>query len=226
MIVIVWLASFPRSGNTYLRIVLNRLYGVRTSVVYDIDGVASRLGEALVGYQDRPASYAAMRQSDVVYFIKTHRKRDARVEEADQAVCLVRDGRDALVSWARQRSENDPGSYRSTLRDMIDASAATSTGSWGGNILSWLQPSSTLVRFEALVADPHAIAAQIIDEVAPRPMQCDAQLPSFRELQRVDPLFFRRGTTASYREELPDDLESLFWAQPDNREAMARLGYG
>ncbi len=42
--VIVWLASFPRSGNTFLRILLHRLYGVRSSVVYDVDGVAQRLG--------------------------------------------------------------------------------------------------------------------------------------------------------------------------------------
>ena len=35
---IVWVGSFPRSGNTFLRIVLNRVYSVRTSVVYDFDG--------------------------------------------------------------------------------------------------------------------------------------------------------------------------------------------
>src|ERR1700754_5135896 len=50
---IVWLASFPRSGNTFLRIVLHRLYGVRTSTVYDVDGVAERLGKDLIGFTDR-----------------------------------------------------------------------------------------------------------------------------------------------------------------------------
>ena len=35
--VIVWLASYPRSGNTFLRIVLHRLYGVPTYSVYDDD---------------------------------------------------------------------------------------------------------------------------------------------------------------------------------------------
>jgi hypothetical protein len=43
--VIVWVASFPRSGNTLLRIVLHRLYGIGTSTVYDVDGVAKRLGK-------------------------------------------------------------------------------------------------------------------------------------------------------------------------------------
>lgn len=54
---IVWLSSFPRSGNTFLRIVLHRMYGLRTSVVYDYDGVAERIGRLLVGYEDRPAGY-------------------------------------------------------------------------------------------------------------------------------------------------------------------------
>ena len=54
VLVIVWVASFPRSGNTFLRIILNRLYGVRTSVVYDVDGVAVRLGSDLVGFEEAP----------------------------------------------------------------------------------------------------------------------------------------------------------------------------
>jgi hypothetical protein len=57
---IVWLASFPRSGNTFLRIVLHRLYGVRTSTVYDVDGVAERLGKDLIGFTDRSGSLSDM----------------------------------------------------------------------------------------------------------------------------------------------------------------------
>ena len=63
---IVWLASFPRSGNTFLRILLHRLYRVRSSVVYDVDGVAERLGESLVGFEQQPMSYDEMRASDAV----------------------------------------------------------------------------------------------------------------------------------------------------------------
>jgi hypothetical protein len=64
---IVWVSSFPRSGNTFLRILLHRLYGVRTSVVYDVDGVATRLGEALVGFEERPAAIHAMRTDKQVH---------------------------------------------------------------------------------------------------------------------------------------------------------------
>jgi hypothetical protein len=52
--VIIWVASFPRSGNTFLRIILKQLYGVYTSTVYDVDGVAARLGPDLIGFEERP----------------------------------------------------------------------------------------------------------------------------------------------------------------------------
>ncbi len=49
---IVWLASYPRSGNTFLRLVLHRLFGVPTYSVYeDDDPVAQRVGPELVGYR-------------------------------------------------------------------------------------------------------------------------------------------------------------------------------
>jgi hypothetical protein len=116
--VIVWIASFPRSGNTFLRIVLNRLYGVRTSVVYDFDGVADRLGAPLVGFEERPGTFAAMRESPEVHLVKTHRPHDELILDGDKAICLVRDGRDCLVSWARQRSEGGVRGFADELRDM------------------------------------------------------------------------------------------------------------
>jgi len=226
---IVWLASFPRSGNTFLRILLHRLYGITTSVVYDVDGVARRVGEELVGYTVRSGSYEAMRQSETLHFIKTHRQRDDLVDDADRAICLVRDGRDALVSWARQRSEADRSQYRPILEALIETSSPKGTGSWGRNVLSWVQspPTHTVqVRYETLIADPDAAAARIVGAVAPRlRLRVDPQIPSFVELQRVDPLFFRRGMVGTHRDELPDDLHSLFWSRPDNRDAMSLLGY-
>ena len=98
---IVWIASFPRSGNTFLRIVLNRLYGVRTSVAYDFDGVADRLGPSLVGFEERPGTFAAMRESPGVHLVKTHQPRDEQLVNGDKAICLVRDGGTA---WSRGRA--------------------------------------------------------------------------------------------------------------------------
>ncbi|BEL13021.1 hypothetical protein Q0Z83_112120 [Actinoplanes sichuanensis] len=226
---LVWVASFPRSGNTFLRIILHRLYGVRTSTVYDVDGVAARLGSDLIGFTERPGELTDLRASDEPHFIKTHRQRDADVSEGDYAICLVRDGRDALVSWARQDSEDDPARYEAELRAKILRDTAVGTGSWGNNVLSWLQPPAAhrvLLRYEDLTRDPWAAVPPVIARIAPQlAVRPEAHVPSLDELRRHDDRFFRRGRTGSHYDELPDDLHELFWSRPDNRAAMALLGY-
>lgn len=227
---IVWLASFPRSGNTFLRILLNRLYGVQSSTVYDVDGVARRLGEGFVGYEERPASYAAMRASDAVHFVKTHRQRDADVDEADRAICLVRDGRDSLVSWARMMSEDDPAQFEPRLREMIERDTPTGTGSWGNNVLSWLQPAAgqrMVLRYDELIAEPVRVVAEAMAVLVPEMRPVGAtEAPDFTALREADALFFRRGVVGSHRDELSGELHELFWSRPGNAEAMALLGYG
>jgi hypothetical protein len=227
---IVWVASFPRSGNTFLRIVLHRLYGVRTSTVYDVDGVAARIGRDIVGYEDRTMSYEAMRGSSTTHFVKTHRPRDESIQEADAAICLVRDGRDALVSWAHQISERCGRPYEDELRTLIAEPAERGAGSWGRNVLSWLEPLGqrrVVLTYDELVGSPRATVEHVMTTIGPAPCaQGDAALPSFADLHTTDNRFFRRGVTGSHRDELPRDLEALFWAQPDNAAAMARLGWG
>jgi hypothetical protein len=225
---IVWVASFPRSGNTFLRIVLHRHFGIRTSVVYDFDGVAERVGGELIGFQDRPASYDDMRRSDDVHFVKTHRQRDDRIHEGDKAICLVRDGRDALVSWARHRSESDPRTFEAHLEEMISTRAERGTGGWGKNILSWLQPSAEhriVLRYADLIAEPTATVMRAVDalglDLQPRR---EALIPGFMELHRVDRGFFRRGINGSYLDEMPENLLDLFWSKPENAAAMALIG--
>jgi hypothetical protein len=227
--VIVWVASFPRSGNTFLRIVLHRLCGVRTSTVYDIDGVAERLGKDLIGFTDRPGGLSEMRAVDEPHFVKTHRQRDADVDEDDRAICLVRDGRDALVSWARQASEEDPSTYEDEIRSKVLRVSTAGTGSWGTNVLSWLRPSAphrVVLRYEDLIRDPHATVTPIIATVAPAlGLRPEAAIPSLVELRGHDDLFFRRGRTGGHRDELPTELHELFWSRIDNQAAMALLGY-
>jgi hypothetical protein len=226
---IVWVASFPRSGNTFLRIVLHRMYGIRTGTVYDVDGVAARLGPDLIGFADGPGSLDELRTAPDAYFIKTHRQRDADVDDGDPAICLVRDGRDALVSWARQRSETDPSRYEPELRAMILRQDNVGTGSWGSNILSWREPPAPhrlMLRYEDLIRAPATTVAAVVAALAPTitPL-VDVTIPSFDELRRADEQFFRRGRTGSYRDELPVDLHELFWSRADNRAAMRLLGY-
>jgi hypothetical protein len=226
--VIVWVASFPRSGNTFLRIVMNRLYGVRTSVVYDFDGVADRLGPSLVGFEERPATFAAMRKSPQVHLVKTHRPRDELILDGDKAICLVRDGRDCLVSWARQRTEDGVRCFADELRDLIFLPAGRGAGQWGWNVLSWLQPAHPeriMLRYEDLIDQPGATVRRVTDALSLGLVPAaTAAIPTFAELHQADGRFFRRGFNGTYRDELPEDLHRAFWAEPGNAAAMALLG--
>lgn len=103
---IVWLAAYPRSGNTFLRVVLHRLYGVPTYSVYeDDDPVAQRVGPALVGYRPRQADRQLIADGPEVHLVKTHKRRRAG---GHPVIYLVRDGRDAVVSAARLRAATEP----------------------------------------------------------------------------------------------------------------------
>jgi hypothetical protein len=224
---IVWIASFPRSGNTFLRILLHRIYGVPTSTVYDVDGVAERVGAALVGAVDRPASVAEFRAAPGIHFVKTHRPRDASVADDDRAICLVRDGRDAVVSWARLESESDPSAYEAQLRTKI--LNRSGTGTWGANVLSWLEPPSpgrVLLRYEDLIAKPETAVKSVVSALAPDLAPGPApDIPTLATLKESDPKFFRRGQVGSHDDELSPDLHTLFWSLPENRRAMDLLGY-
>jgi len=222
---IVWIASFPRSGNSFLRIVLHRCFGIRSSVVYDFDGAAARVGPAVLGYQDRPASYEEMRASPDPHFIKTHKQCDDRIDPADKAICLVRDGRDALVSYARQRSEPEPERYEEILAALIETRTERGTGGWGQNVMSWLQPaaaSRSVLRYQDLITHPLTSVGASLREIGlDSPAASGATVPSFAELHALDPLFFRRGHSRTYEDEMPRSLEERFWSIPDNSAAMA-----
>jgi hypothetical protein len=245
---IIWLASYPRSGNTFLRIVLHRLYGTPTYSIYqDDDPVAQRVGPSLVGYRPKPVDRAAMAECAEVFFVKTHKRRKL---DGHPAIYLVRDGRDAVVSHARLRhalqqeepqqlgtlgtssTPDPPVPFEQFLRNEITrpyVEGQPSSGTWGGNVLSWLKadgPPTTIIKYEDLIVDPvsacyRAVSSLPTDLVADK----NACIPSFSDLHHIDPIFFRKGAMQSYRQEMSQYLQNLFGAQPENALAMHELGY-
>jgi hypothetical protein len=170
-----------------------------------------------------------------VHFVKTHKRRKA---DGHPAIYLVRDGRDSVVSAAKLRAtiESAPDEGKSRferlLREEITRpyiAGQPSSGIWGGHVLSWLDGPApfAVLRFEDLVADPRGAATLAVSSLMPDLVPAaDVSIPSFDELHGIDPVFFRRGVARSHRDEMPDELHELFWAQPENAVAMRRLGYG
>ena len=223
---IIWLASYPRSGNTFFRLLLNHAYGVGSYSIYNRDR-RGPVGD-IIGHQLMDRSLEQMAVDPKPHFVKTH---EVAGEDHYPAIALVRDGRDALVSYAhfilayeRAGDPSDPLAYRQTLHDLIAHDA--SFGGWSANVLSWAdRPATTLVKFEDLVRDPLPTlerARADIGQAVSGPGD-SRRVPSFAELREQIPQFFRRGQVGAWQVELPEDLHELFWRR--HGSAMDRFGY-
>jgi sulfotransferase family protein len=219
---IVWIASFPRSGNNLCLLTLSKVFDAETGSALNPESLRSRLS------LDRSVDLRpALRELDETVFVKTHRT--AEPADDDPALYLVRDGRDSLVSYAhfmqaRGDSQYESLSFEETLAALIEREDHP-YGSWSANVRSWLDRDAPtqVLRFEELIEDPVRAVRRAMRALRinlPEPL---GRLPSFGELHERNPLVFRRGKVGSWRSELPKRLEKRFWRL--HGAEMEELGY-
>lgn len=98
----------------------------------------------------------------------------------DPAICLVHDGRDALVSWARQASEQDPATFETHVASMITRAGAIGAGGWGSNVLSCLRPAAAhrpVLTYPQLTATPEAPQTTALPALPWERSMCHARQP-------------------------------------------------
>ena len=223
---IVWLASYPRSGNTFLRVVLGAVFGLETYTLYDErPEAAPELGpapplplsgpEPLVGLPFDVRKFAGRSELHVV---KTHDPpRDAR-----PAIYVVRDGREATASYFHYHRDvlDRPVSIDSLIRGKVGF------GSWGRHVAMWnpqRRPNTLVLRFEELTANPIAQVERIGSFLGVKPV--GRRVPSFDDLKRTAPTFFRSGRTDSWRKLFTHEEHALFWdLHGDEMRAFAYAG--
>ncbi|MEM1319708.1 MAG: glycosyltransferase [Bacteroidota bacterium] len=220
----IWLASFPRSGNTFFRNVLHEVYGISSST-FHLDA-------------QRPLDQH-YEQFPVVktHLLPGHLKPNS---QDIKSVYILRDGRDALVSIAHHRKDIvQPGSdFYNNLLEAILALGGSHFGGWSENVRQWTERADVVIRFEDLIQNP----IQEIEKLRglldlPTP-QLD-KLPTFESLKFGRPAYgggkgkdfdsqrlqkhFRRGKVGAWKEEMPPELEHLFWCQ--HGATMEKWGY-
>lgn len=223
-----WLASFPRSGNTFVRNILYEVFGL-TSGTWDVD-------DAGVVLEPQCFSHPV---------VKTHMLPGALPhDQGMKAVYLVRDGRDAMVSIAHHRSDIvAPGSnFLNNMKAAIYAENDSFFGGWSKNVEQWLARADLVIRYEDLICDP-AAATERIRQLAGLPQSDYSRIPGFRELKYGTPRYgsgmdrdlseeerkalatknFRKGKAGAWQEEMPQELVDLFWSI--HGDTMVRLGY-
>lgn len=189
---IIWLASYPRSGNTLLRTLLHQCFDIRT---YD-DEIGTRLlGVLDVGaaaldsdwddfYTHASASKTALK------LVKTHK----HPRDDHPAIYIYRDGRMATQSYLEfHRSYVDNGSSK-TLLDLVVGDDYY--GSWSNHYHVWAtRTAPTLfISFEDLVEAKPSLIKQIGDFLRVAPVNLIWSNP-MTQLQQKKPDFFRSGST-------------------------------
>jgi hypothetical protein len=232
---IVWIASYPRSGNSFFRILLKHIYGQNSYSLHN-DALIGNMGASeIIGHEKLPVELDELAETDELHFIKTH----FFPPDGGQAIYLIRDGRDVCVSFAdfqvafKQRSElfarvkkivgiND---FERALKRIILGRAGF--GSWSNHAMGWTDQRevgrTVVVRYEDLIVDPIGQVNKSLDSLNLNLLPRGDQVPSFEELHSKWPNFFRRGIAGSWREKMSEESHELFWQ--NHGEVMVKFGY-
>jgi hypothetical protein len=187
---IVWLASYPKSGNTWVRAFLHnyivngtQAHSINELVDFSVAEAAAAFfaspGEILSPEQVqalRPAMHERLtRLHPGLVFVKTHNANLAlhgvpfcTPEQTAGAIYIVRDPRDVALSYAAYTGKS--------VDEMIEFMAAEGAAnasdgvqvfellsSWSEHVVSWVAaPKRLLVRYEDLLAEPVRYFGRVI----------------------------------------------------------------
>jgi hypothetical protein len=227
---VIWLASFPRSGNTMLRMMLRTVFGAATHSKYEAIGdrppeaagrwtvnpVGQRIGASFYSEAEGwPRFLARARESEGTYLVKTH---DAP-EGADKAIYVVRNGLVATDSY-RHFLEGALGRPVAWPELVV---APQPFENWSNHLDAWqpeARPETLLLRYEVLVHDP-SLAIRLIRDFTGLPVQTEWTDP-WHAVHAEAPGFFRRGRTTIPAELTDGELQCFMRS---HAAWMERLGY-
>ena len=220
---IIWLASYPRSGNTFFRVILNTVFQIKTYSIYNDTGdiAADDATSDIVGHTMLPSDFdiEKARRSKTAYYIKTHElMENFSISPKDKVIYLIRDGRESTLSFAKYLKNYYK--HSDDLTDVIYGN--TPFGAWGEHVMGWTQLQNyLLIRFETLTDDPTSQLKKIADYLGISAKE--AKIPTFEELQQINPTFFRSGKKDSWKNVFTPQEHLAFWLR--NYEPMIRFGY-
>lgn len=138
---VIWLASWPRSGNTLLRAILWHRFGLRSASVYANDLEGNTTLESYAGHLERGPAPSLGFGDGELKLVKTHEK----PMDAGRAIYVVRDGRAACVSLWHYWGGEVP------MEDVIEGRHRF--GTWADHLEAWKpweRPDTLLIDYRDL----------------------------------------------------------------------------
>lgn len=217
----VWLASFPRSGNTFIRNIFFHVYGIDS--LEDEKQLSARGN---------------------IQFVKTHMlpfELSNYTRKKDKVIYLVRDGRDSVCSLAHKRKNiiDVTSDLELNFKEAIEAHQGSFFGGWGNNILFWLKEDPILIRFEDLVENPRKVFEEKLEKQLNLPSPNWDELPTFEKqksgnahfgnikrenVENFPNLFFRKGKIGVWKNEMSPKHQQMFVDL--YKKYLLALGYG
>lgn len=194
---IVWLASYPKSGNTWVRFMAcNLLYGRQDS--------ASRVGALIPDLHELGSHAMNVSRAGMMKTHFMHSQSLPLVERTAGAIYVVRRPEDVLLSnfHYAQRSSAAAGSEES-FDQYVDAFIANrgdprwrslGMGSWDENVSSWLQLQRripvVIIKYENLSRDAEGVCrmlAQLLrPNATPAEIRAAADNSSFQRMREIE----------------------------------------
>lgn len=138
---VVWIASYPRSGNTFLRTILWQCFGLPTGSVYPNDLGDKKELKEYVGHLDYDSDGQIRFPENSLPLVKTHEP----PRDGNPAIYIVRDGRAACVSlWNFYKG-------KISLAKVIEGQHQF--GTWSNHVQAWdplSRPNTLFLEYEEM----------------------------------------------------------------------------
>ncbi len=206
----IWLASWPRSGNTFLRTILWNCFRLKSTSVYPQDLGGNRKLALQVGHVEHTEIHKGSFMPGDPILVKTHE----HPTDDKPAIYVVRDGRPACVSLWKFYNKSAPLS--------VIVSGRHRFGTWANHVKAWNprnRPNTLLVKYEDMVEHLSDVINSIGTFLKREPLSYD--MPSREQVAGQGGRHV--NTFSDWKEALTGDDLTLFW--DTNRDMMESI-YG
>ncbi len=219
---IVWLASYPRSGNTLLRTIFKHclnLFSYADEPVYQKNSL--RNNPELVGHIERTEPwetfYEKARSVSDIVLVKTHNL----PRDNQPFIYIIRDGRSAVQSYRQFHLK-----YNKVDKSLVSIILGDDVyGDWATHYYQWnLRPvKKLLLRFEDIVNISRSQLEQLANFIDHKGDVKPWRNP-IKDLRGIEPDFFNKGNTSFVPgDEWTSAVDYIF--NKIYRMLMAELGY-